>query len=62
MSRKLGLLLLFDIYFFVLLQLQEYALLAGSLGLLVTLAAVMYLSRRVDWYGMNESPGLTRTV
>jgi len=35
----------------VLLQLEAYALLAGSLGLLLTLAVVMYLSRRVDWYG-----------
>ena len=45
-----GLLLLFYGYFFVLLQLEAYALLAGSLGLLVTLAVVMYLSRKVDWY------------
>ena len=46
-----GLLTLFYGYFFVLLQLEAYALLAGSLGLLVTLAVVMYLSRKVDWYG-----------
>ncbi len=46
-----GLLAMFYGYFFVLLQLEAYALLVGSLGLLVTLAAVMYLSRRVDWYG-----------
>ncbi len=46
-----GMLALFYGYFFVLLQLEAYALLAGSLGLLATLAAVMYLSRRVDWYG-----------
>ncbi|WP_412063394.1 cell envelope integrity protein CreD [Rubrivirga sp. IMCC45206] len=45
-----GLLTLFYGYFFVLLQLEAYALLAGSLGLLVTLAVVMYLSRQVDWY------------
>lgn len=45
-----GLLALFYGYFFVLLQLEAYALLAGSLGLLVTLAVVMYLSRQVDWY------------
>ena len=45
-----GLLALFYGYFYVLLQQEQYALLLGSLGLLVTLAAVMYLSRRVDWY------------
>ena len=45
-----GLLALFYGYFYVLLQQEQYALLLGSLGLLVTLAVVMYLSRRVDWY------------
>ncbi|HYE57880.1 MAG TPA: cell envelope integrity protein CreD [Rhodothermales bacterium] len=49
-----GVLLLFYVYFFVLLQLEEFALLAGSLGLFVILATVMYLSRRVDWYGLGE--------
>ncbi len=51
-----GVLLLFYVYFFVLLQLEEFALLAGSLGLFVILAAVMYLSRRVDWYGLGGQP------
>ena len=46
-----GLLAVFYGYFYVLLQQEQYALLLGSLGLLVTLAAVMYLSRKVDWYG-----------
>jgi hypothetical protein len=36
---------------FVLLQIQDYALLAGSLALLAALAAVMFVTRRVDWYG-----------
>ncbi len=36
---------------FVLLQIQDYALLAGSLALLGALAAVMFVTRRVDWYG-----------
>ena len=50
-----GLLLLFYGYFYVLLQLEAYALLFGSLGLLVTLALVMYLSRSVDWYGVGAA-------
>ena len=37
-------------FLFVLLQLQDYALLAGSLGLLVILAAIMLLTRRINWY------------
>ena len=51
-----GLLALFYGYFYVLLQLEAYALLVGSLGLLLTLATVMYLSRRVDWYGDAGEP------
>ncbi len=51
-----GLLALFYGYFYVLLQQEQYALLLGSLGLLVTLAAVMYLSRRVDWYAGGLTP------
>ena len=51
-----GLLALFYGTFYVLLQLEAYALLFGSLALLVTLATVMYLSRRVDWYGDGPTP------
>lgn len=29
---------------------ERYALLIGSLGLLATVAALMYLTRRIDWY------------
>lgn len=39
-------------YLFVLLQIQDYALLAGALGLLGILAGVMYLTRNVDWYAL----------
>ena len=55
-----GLLGLFYGYFYVLLQQEQYALLMGSLGLLVTLAVVMVLSRRVNWYGGDvEVPATT---
>lgn len=36
-------------YVFTILQLQDYALLLGSIGLFLTLAVVMYYSRRVQW-------------
>jgi inner membrane protein len=52
-----GLLALFYGYFYVLLQMEAYALLFGSLGLLATLAVVMYLSRGVDWYGLTPGAG-----
>ncbi|GAA4498142.1 cell envelope integrity protein CreD [Hymenobacter ginsengisoli] len=37
-------------FVFVVLQLQDYALLVGSLGLVVVLALVMFLSRNINWY------------
>ncbi|NOX47950.1 MAG: cell envelope integrity protein CreD [Chlorobi bacterium] len=38
------------IFLFVVLQLQDYALLLGSIGLFIILAIIMYLSRKIDWY------------
>ena len=37
-------------YLYVLLMNQDYALLIGTVGLFVILAAVMYLTREVDWH------------
>ena len=42
---------------YVLLQIQDYALLIGSLGLFVILAAVMFATRHVDWYALRLAPG-----
>ncbi|WP_083456349.1 inner membrane CreD family protein [Desulfosarcina cetonica] len=42
-------------YLYILLQLTDYALLMGSLGLFVLLALVMFLTRRVDWYAMRAT-------
>jgi inner membrane protein len=36
-------------YVFTILQLQDYALLLGSVGLFLTLAIVMYYSRKIQW-------------
>jgi len=41
-------------FVFVVLQLQDYALLVGSLGLVVVLAVVMFLSRNINWYNVAE--------
>ena len=43
-------------YLYVVLTNEDYALLIGSLGVFAILAAIMYLTRRVDWYG--TSPGI----
>jgi inner membrane protein len=37
-------------FLFTILQLQDYALLTGSIGLFVILALIMYGSRRIKWY------------
>lgn len=49
-------LMILYVFFYSLLQLQDYALLIGSLGLLLILATIMYLTRNIDWYklGKNE--------
>ncbi len=41
-------------YLYIALRLQDYSLLFGSAGLFLALAAVMYLTRRVDWSSGDE--------
>jgi inner membrane protein len=36
---------------YVILQLEEFALIAGASTLFLALAATMYLTRKLDWYG-----------
>ena len=53
-----GVLTLLYGYLYILLQLQDYALLMGSIGLFTVLASVMYLTRQIDWFeimGSGES-------
>ena len=44
------LLMLMHSFFYCLLQLEDYALLLGSIGLFIILAVIMYLTRKVNWY------------
>ncbi|EHL21893.1 inner membrane protein [Acidovorax sp. NO-1] len=41
---------------YVLLQLEQTALVVGSMALFLVLAAVMVLTRKVNWYGLSKSP------
>lgn len=41
-------------YIFSLLQMEDLALLVGSVGLFIALAITMYLSRHTDWYTMRS--------
>jgi inner membrane protein len=40
-------------FLYLLLRLEDYALLAGSVGLFIMLALVMLLTRRVNWYELR---------
>jgi inner membrane protein len=42
------------LFIYVLIQMQDNALLFGSIGLFLLLALAMYLSRKIDWYGVNN--------
>lgn len=42
-------------FIFVLIRLEDTALLVGSIGLFIVLALVMYASRKINWYGTVEA-------
>jgi inner membrane protein len=43
-------------FLYVTLQLQDYSLLAGTAGLFLVLAGLMYVTRRIDWYARDQAP------
>lgn len=45
-----GLLFILYLYIFILIQLETFALLAGSIGLFIILGVVMYFSKKIDWF------------
>ncbi len=47
-------------FLFLLMQLEDWSLLLGSIGLFVILVIVMYLTRKIDWFdaGRRLQPGL----
>lgn len=46
-------------FIFIILQLEDFALLVGSFGLVLVLGICMYLSRKVDWYGLKPKQTIT---
>ena len=65
-SRKLGLrafgvFSLLYAFIYVLLRLENYALLVGSCASFAAIASTMYITRNIDWYGSGVSyaPGST---
>lgn len=49
-----GVIVVLYVFLYVLLQLEDYALLIGSVGLLASLAAVMFLTRKVNWFSFGK--------
>lgn len=49
-----GVLVLLYGFIFILLQSEDYTLLAGSIGLFIILGVIMYFSRYANWYGDDK--------
>jgi inner membrane protein len=50
-----GLLTILYIFIFVIIQLEDFALLIGSIGVFIILALIMYFSRKIDWYSIGNN-------
>lgn len=56
MGRLMALLLgILYTYLYILLQLEDYSLLMGSVGLFAVLGGIMFISRRIDWYNDKQA-------
>ena len=49
-----GILFILYLFIYTIIQLRDYALLMGSIGLFIVLAIIMYLSRKIDWYALSS--------
>lgn len=49
-----GILSIFYLFIYFLLQLQDYALLVGTFGILIILALLMRFSLKIDWYQFDK--------
>ena len=48
-------LMMIYLYMYMVLQLEDYALLAGAIGLFFLLASTMCVMRKVDWYALGSA-------
>jgi inner membrane protein len=49
-----AILTLFYTFIFVLLQLRDYSLIVGTVGLFIILAVLMRLSTKINWYQFEK--------
>ncbi|MBK9400350.1 MAG: cell envelope integrity protein CreD [Bacteroidetes bacterium] len=52
-----GILSILYLFIFSIIQMEDYALLMGSIGLFIVLATIMYLSRKINWYAIKTRGG-----
>ena len=50
-----GVLVALYAFLYMTLRAENYAMLFGSIALWIALAAIMYLTRKTDWYGVGRS-------
>jgi inner membrane protein len=50
-----GIITLLYVFLYIVLQLEDFALLIGSIGLMVILSLVMFLTRRINWFNFSKS-------
>lgn len=61
LSNNLQSLIIFSVlsvlfgYLYIVLQLQDFALLMGSSGLFIILSTVMFITRKIDWFSILKS-------
>ena len=50
-----GMLMTFYGFMYVILQLQDYSLLIGNIALFIILAAIMFFTRKINWFEVFKS-------
>lgn len=49
-----SILIILYLFIFITIQMQDYALLMGSIGIFIILGLVMFFSRKIDWYSIGS--------
>lgn len=49
-----GILTILYVFIFIIIQMQDYALLVGSIGIFLILAITMFFSRKIDWFQVDK--------
>jgi inner membrane protein len=50
-----SILALFYLFIYILMQLRDYSLIAGTIGIFIILAILMRVSTKINWYQFDNS-------